>query len=198
VATRRRAIVVDANGVSGILRDIRARDPEKPVAVIELARGMIIEVPFELLEHHDDGGYSMAARWRDVIGADHSRVVPVIAERVVTKVREVPTQHVRVRRRVVEEEKVVETPIMRERIEVQRLPMDTLVERAPEPRWDGDTMIVPCVEEVIVIERRLRVREELRIRVIRERKVDRQTVVLRRHEVDVESDTSSNPTNRKK
>jgi len=197
VATRRRTVVIDARGVSGNLRDIRVRDLEKPLAVIELAGGAIVEVPFELLEHHDEGGYSMSGKWRDFIQGPDSRVIPVIAERVVTQVKEVPIQHVRVRRRVVEEQKVVETPVMRERIEVQRQPMNTVVERVPEPRWDGDTLIVPCVEEVVVVERRLRIREELRIRVIRERKLDRQTVVLRRHEVEV-SDTSSNPTNRKK
>lgn len=48
-------------------------------------------------------------------------------------------------------------------VSVERVPVGELVDHAPEPRWEGDTLIVPLVEEVLVVEKRLRVREELRI-----------------------------------
>jgi hypothetical protein len=187
VARRRRAVVVDADGVVGHLRTVRVHEPDKAVAVIELERGAIVEVPFELLEHHAEGGYSLAARWRELVQKTRrTTVIPMVAERVVTEIREVPRQ--RLRRRVVSEEKVVETPYSRERIDIERVPMNTYVERPPEPRWEGDTMILPCVEEVVVVEKRLRIREEIRIRLVRERHVDRRTLVLRHHEIEMESE----------
>lgn len=51
----------------------------------------------------------------------------------------------------------------REDVSVERVPVDQLVTEAPAPRWEGDTLIVPLVEEVLVVAKRLRVREELRV-----------------------------------
>ena len=188
MATRREPTVVDLDGNAGRLGDVRVREGDEAIAVVRLEDGARVEVPFAALEHHDDGGYSIAARWRDFAGGtEHSLSIPVIAERVVTSVREAPERRVRVKRRVVTESQLVETPIWRERIDIERVPVNAYVAHRPEPRQEGDTLIVPCVEEVVVVETRLRVREELRIKIVRERHVDQQTVVLRRHEIDIES-----------
>jgi len=200
VAIRRHPKIVDADGVVGRLRDVRVHEGEHAFAVVELRDGARIELPFEMLKHDAGDAYVLHARWRDFAGGtEHSVSIPVIAERVVAKVRPAPERRLRVTRRVVEESRVIETPIERERIEIERVPVNVFVNRAPAPRQEGDTLIVPCIEEVVVIETRLRVREELRIRRVRERHIDRQTVVLRRHEVDIEDDAaqpvSINPKN---
>jgi cysteine sulfinate desulfinase/cysteine desulfurase-like protein len=72
-------------------------------------------------------------------------------------------------------------------LDVQRVPIGQFVDRAPAPRQEGDVLIVPCIEEVVVVEKRLRVREELRIRIVREQRTHRQTVLVRRHELDTKA-----------
>jgi uncharacterized protein (TIGR02271 family) len=192
MATRRRPVIVDRDGVRGRMMELHVRGLEKPVAAVELARGVRVAVPFELLEPHEDGGYSIAARWQDFANiASDGTSIPVIAERPVVEIRQAPERRVRVRRRVISESRIVETPLWRERVDVERVPVGMFVDRAPAPHRDGDTWIVPCVEEVVTVEKRLRVTEELRIRVVRERHVDRQTVTLRRHEVEVEPEPVS-------
>jgi stress response protein YsnF len=188
MATRRNPTVVDIDGVRGRIREFVFADDDTStdVAIVDLKGGVRLSLPADLLHPHDDGGYQITARWAQFLDtADTATVeVPVIHEDVVVGVRPVPGERVRVRRRVVTEEKLVETPFWREHVEVERIPSGVYVDRMPEPRQEGDTLIVPCVEEVI--EKRLRVREELRIRVIREQHVDRRTVPLRRHEIQIE------------
>jgi stress response protein YsnF len=188
VAIHRRPVVVDRDGERGWLRWLDVDQAHHPLAIIQLDNGVRITVPFELLAHHDDGGYTIPARWSEFPQlTEKSMSIPVLAERVKVQVRPAPTKRARVRRRVVSEPSVVETPVLHERLEVERIPVGVFVERAPEPRREGDMLIVPCVEEVVVVEKRLRVREELRIRVVREQLVHRQTVTLRRHEIEIES-----------
>jgi hypothetical protein len=190
VAYRRRPAVVDETGQRGTLRRVRVDTPHGPAAVIELRSGEVVEVSFDLLEHHSDGGYFMRGRLRDRISRhEEGAAIPVIAERVTTSIRPAPERRVRIRRRVVAEPHVVDTPVWRERVEVEHVVVDKDVDRVPETRREGDTWIIPRVEEVTIVEKRLRLREELRVRVIRERHVDQQTVVLRRHEIDVEPES---------
>lgn len=184
---RRRARIEDLDGRFGWLHRVTAADPNHPLAVVRLGSGSTVEVPFDQLEHHHDGGYSLRGRWRDFVAkGDAVADIPVIAERATVEVRPAPIRQVRVRRRVVRDEQVVEVPVTRERIEVDYVPVNVIVDAVPAPRQEGDVLIIPCVEEVVVVEKRLRVREELRVRVVREQHVHRETVDLRRHEIDIE------------
>ena len=97
------------------------------------------------------------------------------------------------------DEQIVETPIWTEQIQVEHIPIGTFVERAPATRREGDTLIIPCVEEVAIVEKRLRVREEIRVRVVRERRMDRRSVPVRRFEIEIEREQApNNPDNSKK
>lgn len=76
----------------------------------------------------------------------------------------------------------------RDDVAIARVPVGQIVDREPRARWDGDTLIVPLVEEVLVVEKRLRLREELRI--TRRRVEEQQTVrdTLRRETARVETE----------
>ena len=94
----------------------------------------------------------------------------------------------RVRVRVHEDAHAVSEPLRRERVEVERVPVDRLVDVPPEPRDEDGVRIVPVVEEVLV--RRFRVVEEVRVRVVAETVQHEETVALRRQTVAVEDDTT--------
>lgn len=199
MATRRDPTVVDPDGVRGRIRELKTDDKSASTVVVELDGGARITLPTELLHPHVDGGYSIDAPWKTLAGGSTDVEIPIIQEHVVVGVRSVPAERLRVRRRVVTDEQIVETPIWTERIQVEHVPIGTFVERAPAARQEGDTLIIPCVEEVAVVEKRLRVREELRIRVVRERRVDRQSITVRRFEIEIEREQApNNPENSKK
>ncbi|MDB5507041.1 MAG: hypothetical protein JWR75_1679 [Devosia sp.] len=52
----------------------------------------------------------------------------------------------------------------RETIEVTRVPMNLEITAVPAIRTEGDVTVVPVVEEVLVVEKRLVLKEELHIR----------------------------------
>lgn len=102
-------------------------------------------------------------------GADAPRaladelVVPLAVEEVsVDKVVE-PIERVRAQTRVTEHELDVETEVVREMIDVEHVPVGQFVEEPPQVRVEGDTTIVPVVEEVAFVRKRLLLREEVRL-----------------------------------
>ncbi len=76
-------------------------------------------------------------------------------------------------------EQQVEEALARETVEIERVPIGRVVESTPDVRQEGDTTIVPVMEEVLVLERRLLLREEVRIRRVRTTETHRETVQLR-------------------
>jgi len=95
--------------------------------------------------------------------ASERLVVPVHEETIEPHVRQIDAGAVRVHKRV--ETVPVETTVdaSRDQVTVERVRVDRPVERAPEPWQDGDTLVIPVVEEVVVTEKRLVLREEVRI-----------------------------------
>jgi uncharacterized protein (TIGR02271 family) len=113
-------------------------------------------------------------------------VIPVVAEQLQVGRQAVETGRVRIHKVVREEQEVVDQPILHEEVVVERVPINRVVETAPQPRQEGDTLIFPVLEEVLVVERRLMLKEEVRVskRVTETR--DPQTVTLRSEEVKIE------------
>lgn len=115
-------------------------------------------------------------------------VIPVVAE--VLRVERVITEraHVRVHKRVHERSETFQpAPTILEEVTVERVPVGRMVSEAPPVRVEGDTTILPVVEEIMVVEKRLRLREEVRITRRRHTvAVPPQQVSLRTEEVVVE------------
>ena len=79
-----------------------------------------------------------------------------------------------------------EATLRRDNVSVERVPVNRAVDAAPEARWEGDTLIVPVVEEEIVVSRRLVLREEIRIMRRQDERTVSGTEPLRRQVVDIE------------
>jgi stress response protein YsnF len=91
-------------------------------------------------------------------------VIALVEETTSISKREVVTGHVRVQTVTDTVEELAHADVQRETVEVTRVPIDKMVETAPEIRTDGDVTIVPVLEEVLVVEKRLVLEEELHIR----------------------------------
>jgi uncharacterized protein (TIGR02271 family) len=116
-----------------------------------------------------------------------SMVIPVIHEEIEVSKRKVETgAGVRINKSAREEERTVDLPLVEERVEVERVPIDKAVDGPVAVRHVGDTIIVPVVEEVLVVQKQLRLVEELHIRKTRTEKRAPQTVILRKEEATAE------------
>lgn len=112
--------------------------------------------------------------------------VPVVEEELHVGKRQVETDRVRVRTRVDERQVMIEEELETGRLDIRHVPVDREVEAAPPNRWDGDTLIVPLVEERLVVEKRLFVTEELHIRRVAERQDVRIPTSVRAMRAEVE------------
>lgn len=123
-----------------------------------------------------------------VLKANESRVVPLIEESVTLEKRWVDQGGFRVTKRVDAHEQLVEQALRAVEVEVERRPVGELLAGmvAPAPRQEGATWILSVVEEVLVTEKRLMLKEEIRITRSESSHTHSERVNLRREEVSIE------------
>jgi uncharacterized protein (TIGR02271 family) len=99
-------------------------------------------------------------------------IIPLVEEVATVDKRQVVTGRMRVQTVTDTVEELAHADVQRETVEVTRVPIDKVVESAPGIRTDGDVTIIPVLEEVLVVEKRLVLKEELHIR----RRVEQETI----------------------
>ena len=109
-------------------------------------------------------------------------VIPLHAEEVSIGKKQVATGRVKVSTVTHSREELVEQLLQSERVEIERVPMGQVVATVPAVRTEGDVTIIPVVEETVVLQRQLVLKEEVRIRRIRETQNYQGRVVLRQQE----------------
>jgi len=130
-------------------------------------------------------------------GTPEDVTLRLLAEELAVAKEEVETGRVRISTRTHEREVLVDENLARERVEIETVPVGLRIDAVPEVRQEGDTTIVPIVEEILVVERRLMLKEEIRIKRVRAIEHHQEKVILRHQEAVVtryEKDSSSGDT----
>ena len=109
-------------------------------------------------------------------------VIPLLAEEVAIAKQVVETGRVQVSRVTHEQEQLIDELLAHETVEIDRTPIGRQIDAMPAVRDEGDTIVIPIVEEVLVIERRLLLKEEVRVRRVRSMERHQESVTLRHHE----------------
>jgi stress response protein YsnF len=132
-------------------------------------------------------GSAMQSRTEDQLPdqAAAETVIPLAAEEATVVRRVVETGRVQVARITHEREQLINEMLARETVEISRIPIGRHVDAMPPVREEGDVVIIPIVEEVLVVERRLLLKEELRIRRVRSLEKHLESVTLRYQEAVV-------------
>jgi hypothetical protein len=120
-----------------------------------------------------------------ILSSDPEIVVPLHTEDVSVERRKIE-RNVRVHIQTVSHEHLIDETLTQERVEVERVAIGRPVDAVPPVREEGDTTIVSVVEEVLVVERRLILKEEIRLRRVRTAEQHRETVTLRQQDVVIE------------
>lgn len=119
-------------------------------------------------------------------GRTEEHAVPVIEEELVTGTQPVQTGSVRIRKEVARTKKTVEMPTLRDVVKVSRVAVNKVVSAIPDTRQEGDILIVPVVEEEIIVQKRLVLKEEIHIQRRRISERTTKTIVVGREEATVE------------
>ena len=89
--------------------------------------------------------------------------IPLQVEEVSVSRREIKKANVQIALITGTRELLIDEELTHARVEFERVPIDRVVEVAPPIRQEGDITIIPVVEEVVVVERRLVLKEEVRV-----------------------------------
>lgn len=180
------------DGLRGVLLDGPPFTGE--YARVRLEDGRELQVPVSTLVSQADGNYFLALSQAELppvapaasLSERHETVVPLMAEELLVEKQPVPTGGVRIHKRTEQHEELVDMPLIKEHVDVRRVIINRDV-TAPMPvRYEGETTIVPLVEEVLVVEKRLRLKEELHITRHRTEERYEERVVLNREFAYVE------------
>jgi uncharacterized protein (TIGR02271 family) len=119
--------------------------------------------------------------------AEATQVIPVLQEQVTVGKRVVETGKVRISKTVTEDQTSVSIPLMHEEYDVERVPVNQVVETPPPAlRYEGETAIIPVLREVLVVQKHYEITEEIRITKRKSETTDTQQVNLRKEEVHIE------------
>jgi uncharacterized protein (TIGR02271 family) len=181
--------VVGDGGIRGIVAGPSQGSADE--VAIELDDGSEISVPATALTRQPDGTWYVhtdyPGRFTDLARQSRDEtVVPVIAEDLEVGKRKRTTGKVRVAKETTEHDETVSMPLTRERAEVRRVLVDKPVDGPLPIRREGDTIILPIVEEVAVVQKHLVLKEELHIRRHRTTEQHDETVTLRQEHADVQ------------
>ncbi len=114
-----------------------------------------------------------------------SETIPVFEEQLRVDKNERNADRVVIRTTVSERMEYAELELNHSDLIVERIPINRVVDAVPSVRQEGDTVIVPVIEEIMVVEKRLLLKEEVRVRQQPIVQHVREPVVLRSEEVSV-------------
>ncbi len=113
-------------------------------------------------------------------------VIPVVHEQVKVAKRRRRSGVMRITKTVHEREDIADEPLREEEVAVERVPVNRFVNGPVPVREEEGVTIVPVLEEVMVVEKRLLLKEELHIRKQTRTVRKPQKVVLRKEVAVVE------------
>jgi uncharacterized protein (TIGR02271 family) len=145
--------------------------------LVTLEGGRQLQVPAALVTQQADGGLYLNLPLRELqaqlmpAGARSAdeQVIPVMQEELLVGVREVEQGGVRVTKTTHEQVDNVATWLRHDEVEVERVPVNEFVTEPSPPEYTPERVVIPIYEEVVVVEKRLRLKERL---VLTRRQVD--------------------------
>jgi uncharacterized protein (TIGR02271 family) len=111
--------------------------------------------------------------------------IPLHVEEVSVSRREIEKGNVQIALITGAREQLIDEELTHVRVEIERVPIGRTIEVVPPIGQEGDITIIPVVEEVVVVERRLVLKEEIRVRRVSTKEQHQETVVLRQQEAVV-------------
>ena len=185
-------VVVDQDGVRGTIDpQVLARRDQKEV-LITYNGDRHVQAPLSMLQRKADGSYTLPLRLSTLetnarfLQTGEETVIPVVEEEAHLEKRLVERNRTRITKQVHTEEETIETPLRQERVQVERVPVERIIDSPVTSHYDGDTLVIPVMEEVLIIKKKLFLKEEVRVTKYVGEIEHQETVTQRKEAVTVE------------
>ncbi len=163
---------------------------------VRLASGAEAHVPRRLLVRQEDDTYHLQGAFEDFTeGAlpqntsddvvEEARV-PLVEETAHVRKVKKETGHVRIRTHVRTRTERIEASLERHEVDIERVPVDAVIDAPASIRHEGNTTIIPVMEERLVVTKQLVLTEEVHVRPRRSTRPTVQDVTLRSEEADIQ------------
>ncbi|WP_232429420.1 YsnF/AvaK domain-containing protein [Noviherbaspirillum autotrophicum] len=183
------ARIIDAAGHQAAIVSTQHVGTEEQ-AWIRIDGGAQVLVPVSLLAREDDGSFRLPFTFGSGAGdAAVQMSFPVMEEQMQVAKRTVDTgRGIRLHKTVAEREQVLDELLRRDELVVEHVPVGRVVPDAavPQARYEGDTLVVPVLEEVLTVQKQLVLKEEVRITRRQHQVREPHSVMLRSEQVAVE------------
>lgn len=113
-------------------------------------------------------------------------VIPVAQEEAAFTRRRVERGVVSVRKIVQERVEHIDEPLLHDEVDIEHVAVNRVVDAPQPPREEDGVLVIPVYEEVLTVERRWVLKEEIRLRRREVETRHREDVTLREEEVRVE------------
>ncbi|WP_424519089.1 YsnF/AvaK domain-containing protein [Rubrivirga sp.] len=152
---------------------------------VRLPHGSVLDLPVDMVSRDPEGGFKAAVSFSD-LNAGATQVLREVEETLDVSTRTVERGRVVARAITDSRDHPVDAAGWRETVEVDRVPINRVVDAVEDVRVEDGVTIVPVYEEVLVVHKQLMLREELHLSTRREEVPGPASVTLRRQRVEVE------------
>jgi uncharacterized protein (TIGR02271 family) len=118
-------------------------------------------------------------------------IFPVIQEEAIVEKRVVETGKIIISKKISEREEIVDIPLFQEKVDVERVSINQVIQERPTVRQDGEVMIIPVVEEQVFYQKRLVLVEELHVRKQVVQTHQPQKITLSKEDVEIKRSTEN-------
>ncbi len=188
--------VVDKDGARGFFQ-AKELDQSQVKLLLDKDRGIM--VPRDLLVARSNGTFYLPLSVSQLerrqqsgvwLGEDET-VMPVPAAEGGKQWLE--TGKVQINKVVRQEEQSVEASLLKDVVDIRRVPVDRVIDEPVSIRREGETLVIPVVEEVLIVEKRYLLKEEIHVTRRQVKTQTSQTVPVRREEVIVKQVNDQQP-----
>ncbi len=109
--------------------------------------------------------------------------IPVIEEQIKIEKSIIETGKIQISKHITEHDELINIPLLHEEHVIEHININVFVDDLPVTRYEGDTMIIPVLKEVVV--KRILLVEEIRITKKTVQTNEQQSVTLKAQEVTI-------------
>jgi uncharacterized protein (TIGR02271 family) len=165
----KQVIVVDKDNIRGIVISPEDEIEAVPQVLVQFDNDQQVWVSTESLTKIRDNNYFLPVSLTEIkdefteAGESERLVIPVVEETAKLSKRVVEKGKVQIKKVVEESHETFNLPLLEERVEVRRVPVNRTVDKPVPVRSEGDTLIIPVHKEVLIIQKKFLVSEEIHV-----------------------------------
>jgi uncharacterized protein (TIGR02271 family) len=155
--------------------------------IARLENNQLIFVPISLLQVKNSERYSLIYSFGDLRDMHpNSDVIPVLEERLVIKKQKVQTSQIKIKKSVTESVKTVDEVLFKEEFDIQRVVLNEVRDEPAQMRIEAEWTFIPVQEEILVVQKKTLVTEEIRIRKIKSERTETRSLELKKENLTID------------